>query len=78
MGHRKILWLSSAACPFPVNVRAAAGVGFAYVPPYGSFNNLQGRVYGVNTASNRVAVFIYVRGAGWFAKPTCVTGRGGS
>ena len=53
------------------NALAAASVEFTSVPPYGSFNNLQGRVYGVSPASNRVAVFIYVDGIGWFAKPTC-------
>ncbi|HUJ09339.1 MAG TPA: hypothetical protein VL171_04875 [Verrucomicrobiae bacterium] len=53
------------------NALAATSIEFTYVPPYGSFNNLQGKVYGADAASNRVAVFIYVNGAGWFTKPTC-------
>jgi hypothetical protein len=60
-----------AACSAAVDALAASSVEFTDVPPYGSFDNLQGKVHGVNTASNRVAVFIYVNGAGWFAKPTC-------
>ena len=59
------------ACVWVAAARAAASVEFTSIPPYGSFNNLQGKVYGVNPASNRVAVFIYVNDAGWFTKPTC-------
>lgn len=70
-GGRGLLWGISALCLLATSVPAATSVQFTYVPPYGSFNNLQGRVHGVNTASNRVVVFIYVNGAGWFTKPTC-------
>src|SRR5712671_6333376 len=52
-------------------VLAASSIVFTSVPPYGSFNNLQGVVHGVNPANYRVAVFINVNGAGWFTKPTC-------
>jgi hypothetical protein len=52
---------------------AATSVEFTSVPPYGSFNNLQGKVYGVNPATNRIAVFIYLTGAGWYTKPSCGT-----
>src|SRR5271163_3509838 len=51
--------------------RAADSVEFTSVPPYGSQSNLFGKVYGVNPANYRVAVFIYIDGDGWFAKPTC-------
>ena len=71
MGGCRVFAISIAVCLLTTNARAAASVEFTYVPPYGSFNNLQGKVYGVNTVSNRVAVFIHVNGAGWFTKPTC-------
>ncbi len=61
----------SAVCFSTTETLAASSVEFTYVPPYGSFSNLQGQVHGVNPAAYRVAVFIYVNGAGWFAKPTC-------
>ncbi len=41
---------------------------FAYVPPYGSSNNLFGQVFHVNTDDYKVAVYIYV--GGWWTKPT--------
>ena len=41
---------------------------FAYVPPYGSSNNLFGQVLHVNTDDYKVAVYIYV--GGWWTKPT--------
>jgi len=68
-----LLRLVCVACLSATNSLAASSVEFTYVPPYGSFNDLQGKVYGVNTASNRVAVFIYVTGAGWFTKPNCAS-----
>src|SRR6266404_8443538 len=58
----------------PAGVTTALGASsivFTSVPPYASFNNLQGVVHGVNPANYRVAVFINVNGAGWFTKPTC-------
>jgi exo-beta-1,3-glucanase (GH17 family) len=43
-------------------------IAFTSVPPYGSFNNLQGQVLHVAPADYRVAVYIYV--GGWWTKPT--------
>ena len=40
-------------------------------PPFGSFANLGGRVVDASPVTNRVAVFIYVPGAGWYSKPYC-------
>jgi hypothetical protein len=42
-------------------------IEFAYVPPYGSFENLQGRAMCVTPADYKVAVYIYV--SGWWTKP---------
>ncbi|MDS4025961.1 MAG: glycosyl hydrolase family 17 protein [Candidatus Contendobacter sp.] len=43
-------------------------IEFTHVPPYGSSENLQGRVLNVDPANYRVAVYINVRG-GWWTKP---------
>src|SRR5579859_837704 len=51
--------------------RAATSVQFTSVSPYGSQNNLMGKVFGVNPANYRIAVYIYIDGIGWFTKPTC-------
>lgn len=48
---------------------APPAVEFTYVPPYGSTQNLQGRVYCVNPADFKIATYIYV-GGGWWTKPT--------
>jgi hypothetical protein len=45
-----------------------AAIEFAYVPPYGSFENLRGQVLHVIPADYRVAVYIKV-GSGWWTKP---------
>lgn len=66
-----LLAVMSIACASESAALAAASIEFNSVPPYGSFNNLQGKVYGVNPATHRIAVFIYVTGAGWFTKPSC-------
>ena len=50
---------------------AAPSIEITNVPAYGSFNNLIGRVLNANPDSYRVAVFIYVPGAGWYSKPFC-------
>jgi len=42
-------------------------IEFTHVPPYGSFENLQGRVRCVEPARYKVAVYIYV--SGWWTKP---------
>jgi len=41
---------------------------FAYIPSYGSFENLKGRALHVRPQEYRVAVYIYVAG-GWWTKP---------
>ncbi len=43
-------------------------IEFTYVPPYGSFENLEGQVWHVWPDEYRVAVYINVRG-GWWTKP---------
>ena len=50
---------------------AAPAIEITNVPPFGSFANLGGRVIGASPVTNRVAVFIYVAGAGWYSKPYC-------
>jgi hypothetical protein len=74
----KLLLLPLACCTVVAilgvgnpQARAADSVEFTAVPPYGSQSNLFGNVYGVNPANYRVAVLIYIDGAGWFTKPTC-------
>lgn len=44
-------------------------IEFIYVPPYGSSENLVGRVRNADPDSFKVAVYILV-GAGWWTKPT--------
>jgi exo-beta-1,3-glucanase (GH17 family) len=44
-------------------------VEFTYLPPYGSFDDLRGRVAHVRPNDHRVAVYIKV-GSGWWTKPT--------
>src|ERR1035438_132752 len=56
-----------------LRAQAADSVVFTSVPPYGSQSNLFGKVSGVNPVNYRVAVLIYIDGAGWFTKPTCAT-----
>jgi len=43
-------------------------IWFTYVPPYGSFNNLEGQVENVTPANYKVAVYIKVEGF-WWTKP---------
>lgn len=50
-----------------VSAGASPTIEFTYVPPYGSFDNLQGKVTDVNPAEYKVAVYIYV--SGWYTKP---------
>ncbi len=50
---------------------AAPAIEITNVPPFGSFANLGGRVLDASPVTNRVAVFIYVPGAGWYSKPYC-------
>ena len=44
-------------------------IEFTYIPPYGSSCNLEGRVRNVDPADYKVAVYIFVEGAGWWTKP---------
>jgi hypothetical protein len=57
------LWL-----PLVANNWCAPAIGFTYVPPYGSFDDLQGWTRCINPADYKVAVYIYV--SGWWTKPT--------
>ena len=43
---------------------------FAFIPPYGSSLDLEGRVQNANPADYRVAVYIFVEGSGWWTKPS--------
>lgn len=43
-------------------------IDFTYVPAYGSYDNVQGKVCGVNPADYKVAAYIYVVGK-WWTKP---------
>ncbi|HEY9206245.1 MAG TPA: hypothetical protein VIO58_10030 [Candidatus Methanoperedens sp.] len=47
---------------------ATPTIEFTYVPPYGSSDNLQGKVTNITPADYKVAVYIYV--SGWWTKPT--------
>ncbi len=53
--------------PYVVNNWCPLTIEFTYVPPYGSFDNLQGRVGCAIPADYQVAVYIYV--SGWWTKP---------
>ena len=53
--------------PHVVNNWCPLTIEFTYVPPYGSFGNLQGRVGCAIPADYKVAVYIYV--SGWWTKP---------
>jgi hypothetical protein len=54
--------------PFTAKNWCPPTIEFTYVPPYGSTNDLQGRVGCVVPADYKVAVYIYV--SGWWTKPT--------
>lgn len=45
-------------------------IEFTFVPPYGSSEDLIGRVRNVNPNDFKVAVYIFVEGAGWWTKPS--------
>lgn len=49
-------------------VLAKSQIKFTYVPKYGSFKNLNGKVVNANPKKYRIAVYIYVNG-GWWTKP---------
>jgi len=52
----------------PPTIAGPPAIEFSRVPQYGSFDNLQGRVRGVNTADVKVICIIYVVGR-WWVKP---------
>lgn len=43
-------------------------VTLTYVPPYGSFNRLEGQVLHASPGANKIVLFIYAAGA-WYIKP---------
>ena len=63
------------------NAQAATSVVFTSVPAYGSIDNLQGRVYGVDSTNYRVVVFINkgqqddVSLSSWSSEPGCTSGQ---
>ena len=61
-----VLGLSAAAA-----WGASPSIEITNVPPYGSFSDLGGRVLNIAPSAYRVAVFIFVPGAGWYSKPLC-------
>jgi len=63
------LWLAASLANFGAS--GAPQIEFTHVPSWGSTENLSGRVLDVTAAAYRVAVFIYVPGAGWWSKPFC-------
>jgi hypothetical protein len=49
---------------------ASVTMTYTYVPPYGSFDNLRGRVQASENPGNyKVAVYILIDGGGWWIKP---------
>jgi hypothetical protein len=59
-----ILLLCISGCP---NDNGNPAIEFTHVPPYGSFEDLEGRVWHVKPVDYKVAVYIYV--SGWWNKP---------
>jgi hypothetical protein len=59
----------SSAAPSPITPAACSPeIAFTHVPPYGSDDDLAGRVACIEPAAYRVAVYIYT--GGWWNKPT--------
>lgn len=52
----------------PIGGPGTPAIEFTYVPPYGSFDNLEGQVWHVLPNEYKVAVYIKVTG-GWWTKP---------
>ncbi|MHC4064002.1 MAG: LamG domain-containing protein [Planctomycetota bacterium] len=67
-----VLLVGSVRLVTGVNAASAAGlepaIEFTAVPPWGSEDDLQGRVANVDASSHYVAVYLYV--GGWWTKPT--------
>ncbi len=71
-GNQRLL--AAGGCALLVKLVAAAAdpaIEMTHVPPFGSFQNLTGTVANVNVSTCRVAVVIYIPGAGWWSKPYC-------
>ena len=45
-------------------------IGFSSIPIYGTTENIEGFVSGVDISNTKVAVYIFVEGAGWWTKPS--------
>ncbi len=58
---------TTAWLPIITNNWCPPAIAFTFVPPYGSFQDLQGRVTCVTPADYKVAVYIFV--SGWWTKP---------
>ena len=67
----KCKWFTTIAIFTFLSGWAAPRIELTRVPPFGSLADLEGRVSGVAPEACRVAVFIYVPGAGWWSKPYC-------
>ena len=65
-------WSSNAGSPSPnkpLALAATPSIEFTFIPPYGSSENLRGRIHNVDL-NHQVAVYIFVEGSGWWTKPT--------
>lgn len=58
----------SVYLPYVAKNWCPPAIEFTYVPPYGSFEHLEGRTECVIPSDHRVAVYIFV--SGWWNKPT--------
>lgn len=66
--RRGALFVILIFCIWTCCVCQAAQIAFTNVPPYGTYDNLEGQVSGVTYADYKVLVYIYVYG--WWNKPT--------
>ncbi|MBN1480542.1 T9SS type A sorting domain-containing protein [candidate division KSB1 bacterium] len=66
------LRVHNPACIFGKSKKFAnqPAIEFISIPPYGSTQDLSGRVRNVNPDDFKVAVYIFAEGAGWWNKPT--------
>ena len=69
----RILPCLTAAAALAVVQLAAQSIAITSAPPYGSAGSISGTVTGVNLATHRVAVYIYIDGSGWWTKPSAAT-----
>jgi len=68
-----IFCLDGSINSFPQKSHTRAGnsiIEFTFVPSYGSSDNLIGQVRNVDINAYKVAVYIFIEGAGWWTKPT--------